>query len=525
MDNGRKPKRSGRADATPPPRSSPWLARTTEPNHERRTDRLDRLAGALPAHLRRGPWWVVSASLLGLVLAIAVAGLVALAFNRTVQQETEGALRYDIALQDDSDDLRVAILDVRHHHRNLIFYGPSNDQLIEFDDAYADLLEEIVDVEEVGALPPRLTQPQELRQMANEYYEGFRPALDLYSTDPAAFEVSSNEGLLRLAVQEREARQIDGYAESQADVAVARIEQASANARLVLLVVIGGLVLIGAALIYAAGRVFSEVRRLYEAEQAASQRLGEALQAQTDFVADISHELRTPLTVVRGNAEAGLAIDAGCQHQEFLEEIVGESVRMTRLVEDLLFLARSDAATPPLDIEPVAVGNLLEAVAERSRALVGQRDATLSTSLTAEGTIVVDASRIEQAVLVLIDNAAKFSPPGGKVYLSSSTLMGDLIVEVADEGLGIPEAELPLIFERYYRRDRLAGRRRGGTGLGLSIARTIVEAHGGRIDAQSSLGNGTRMRIHLPLAGAVSRTPAAALPGKSAELGVGPAVT
>lgn len=501
MNNGRQPRHNIAERESPRAARSPRLRRSMDDSTEGMGKRF---SGTLPVPLQSRPWWIVSASLLGLVMAIAVAGFVALAFNRTVQQETEGALRYDIALQDDSDDLRVAILDVRHHHRNLMFYGPSNDRLIEFDDAYADLLEEIDEIEEVGRLQERLTQPQELREMANAYYDGFRPAVDLYGADRTAFETSFDQGLLRLAELEREARQIDGYAETQADIAVARIEQASANARLVLFLVIGGLILFGAVLIFAAGRVFTEVRRLYEAEQAASKRLGESLQAQTDFMADISHELRTPLTVVRGNAEAGLSIDAGGKHREFLEEIAGESARMTRLVEDLLFLARSDAATPPLDVEPLAVSGFLERVADRANALVGQRDATLAGTLTAEGTIMADAARIEQAVLVLVDNAARYSPPGGKVYLSSSTLMGELIIEVADEGQGIPEPELRLIFERYYRRDRQGGRRRGGTGLGLSIAQTIVEGHGGRIDAQSTLGTGTRMRIHLPLVATAS---------------------
>ena len=382
-------------------------------------------------------------------------------------------------------------------------------------------MEDIEDLEALGIAEPSLTQPNELRRLAEEYHANFVPALDLYTSNPAAFNVASDDGLVRLAELERAARGIDRWAENQGEAALTRIEHASSNAQSVLLIVIGGLILIGAGLVYAANRVFAEVRRLYEAEQAASHRLGVALQAKNDFVADASHELRTPLTVLRGNADAGLAIDPHCAHREILEEIVDESAWMTRLVEDLLFLTRSDAAAPTLETEPVPVEPLLGEVAERSAVLVRQRGATFSTALTARGTVIADAARIEQAVLALVDNAAKFSPPGGRVNLSSSTRDGDLISEVADHGPGIAEAELARIFERFYRTDRARSRRRSGAGLGLSIARTVIEMHGGRIEAISRLGHGTRMRIHLPFAPVRPAALPTAMPSPPAELAAG----
>ncbi|MGH2559365.1 MAG: sensor histidine kinase [Thermomicrobiales bacterium] len=471
-------------------------ARTVARRQPARQEKVD---GALLDRLPHGPWWLLTASLVGLVMAIAFAGIAGLAFNQTVHDTTQDALRYDIALQDDADDLRVAILDLRHYHRNLRFYGPANDRLIDFRVAYAELLDEIDELEEMGINEPNLPQPQELRRMSEEYYALFMPTMELHASDSDAFEATSDEGLLRLAGLEEAARQIDRLAERQADVAVARIEQASSSARLVLGIVLGGLVLVGAALIFAAIRVIGEIRRLYVAEQAASKGLSEALQAKNDFVADASHELRTPLTVLRGNAEAGLAMEPACVHREILEEIVEESAGMSRLVEELLFLARSDAASPPLELESVPVEPLLAEVASRAAMLVRQRGAVLMTELPVEGTVVADAARIEQAIMALVDNAAKFSPAGGTVLLSASASKEELVVEVADQGQGIPRAELALIFERFYRTDRAGARRRGGAGLGLSIARTIVEAHGGRIEAQSRLGHGTSMRIHLPL--------------------------
>ena len=481
--------------------------------------------GPMPEYLQRRPLWIVSASLIGLVLAVVLAGFVGLAFNQNVQDATDGALRYDIALQDDADDLRVAILEVRHFHRNLVFDGPSNENLIGFEDAHAQLLEEIDEIEAMGTLDPTLPQPDQLRRMTEEYYGVFSPAVGLRTSDPAAFGAASNDGLVRLGALERAARRIDRYAELQADLAVARIEQASSNARLVLLVVIGGLVLVGAVLIVTAVRVIGEIRRLYEAEQEASARLGEALQAKSDFVADASHELRTPLTVLRGNAEAGLAIGPVGPQREILEEIVDESAWMARLVEDLLFLARSDADAPPLDLAPIAVEPLLDEVAVRAEVLVRERGAVLATALTAGGTIVADGTRIEQAIMALVDNAAKFSPPGGRVRLAASNQQGELIVDVSDQGPGIPEAEMPLVFERFYRTDRARSRQRGGAGLGLPIAQTVVEAHGGRIEAHSRLGEGTRMRIYLPLAAPAPPVLPESIEDASPELAMGRAAS
>jgi signal transduction histidine kinase len=260
------------------------------------------------------------------------------------------------------------------------------------------------------------------------------------------------------------------------------------------------LVLIGAALVWVAIRVIAQFRRLYNSQQAASLQLGQALQAKSDFIADASHELRTPLTVLRGNAEAGLAIDRTCAHREILEEIVSESARMTKLVEDLLFLARSDADSVPLDIESVAAEPILLELAERARMLVQGRGSSFTTRLDGYGTLNVDLARIEQAVMILIDNAANYSPSGGIVRLASSSWKNEFIIDVVDQGSGIRNEDIPRVFERFRRLDKAASRQRGGTGIGLAIAKTIVDAHHGRIEVHSRVGEGTQMRIYLPLA-------------------------
>jgi two-component system sensor histidine kinase VicK len=244
--------------------------------------------------------------------------------------------------------------------------------------------------------------------------------------------------------------------------------------------------------------VVNEMKRLYAEQQAATEKVEAASRAKTEFIADVSHELRTPLTVLRGNAQVGLALGSD-DHKEILEEIVEESKRMARMVEDLLFLAKSDSASLPLDLETVAVEPLLAELAGRAKILARERGAELETELKGGGLIRMDPQRIGQAVLILVDNAAKYGQPGGKVTLVSSVRSGELRIKVEDRGPGIPKEKLPRIFERFYRLDKARSRKLGGAGLGLPIAKSIVDAHGGRIEAVSRLGEGTKISLCLPL--------------------------
>ncbi|CAN5892552.1 hypothetical protein BH18ACT11_BH18ACT11_28830 [soil metagenome] len=245
------------------------------------------------------------------------------------------------------------------------------------------------------------------------------------------------------------------------------------------------------------GRHLSVLRDITERKRA-ERAFAEVLRARTEFMANVSHELRTPLTVIRGNAEVGLQLGRECVHEEILEEIVRESGSMSRMVEDLLFLARSDSDSIPLDKQMVSVAWLLDKLALRAEALARERDTSLQTTLSGEGRLRCDAQSIEQAVLVLVDNAAKYSMPGEPITLSSSRRQRELLIEVTDRGPGIPTEELPQIFERFYRGERSSWKQ--GSGLGLAIAKTIVEAHDGSVEAESRLGKGTRMSLRLPLA-------------------------
>lgn len=460
------------------------------------------------------PWWISLAAVGGLLLAIMAAGLVGLLLNLNVQRAADGA-SYDVELEDHGDDLRVAVLDLRQYHRNLLFYEPTPYRVAEYETAYAALQQEIDELEELGVRDLGVPQPEEIRRTATEYYEGFRPAIDLDDPQPEALERASDRGLERIREMDAAAENIDEVAERRTEDELGRVDRASSRAVVVLIAAVGGLLLSGAALAYLTLRVVSELRRLY-----AEQR--EAAQARTDFLADVSHELRTPLTVLRGNAELGLVLDEDWPHRELLEEIVGESTRMTGMVEDLLFLARSDSQTVPLETRTLDATAFLEGVASRARVLARERGAELEVRLQGVGELRVDPPRIEQAVMILVDNALKYgiqNSPKEPVRLSSANDGATLRIEVADRGPGIPEKELGRIFERFYRLDKTRSRRLGGAGLGLPIARTIVEAHGGRIRVTSAVGRGTTVAVILPSVSPESGAPED--PSRTGRTGVG----
>jgi signal transduction histidine kinase len=430
----------------------------------------------------------------GLLVAIIIAGLIGFWQTRSMELEDEG------------DDIRAAILDVRHYHRNVYFNSLNTgritrDGIDDYEAARARLYEEIDELAGVKPYDPDAPQPEDFRRWADEYYAGFRPLLQPTVEDKEAFDTASDRGLEQIEQMEQKAGKLDGLGESLTDGALQRVDRAAATSELVLLGAIFGLLLAGAALAYAAVRVVNELKRLYAGQQETAAKLAEASRQKTDFLADVSHELRTPLTVLRGNAQVGLALGAEGEQKQLLEEVVEESKRMSRMVEELLFLARSDSSPPSLEPETVSVPPLMSDLVGRATVLARERGATLATDVRADGLLHADPNRLEQAVLILVDNAIKYGPPGGTVTLHSAvTRAGELRITVEDEGPGIPKEDLPRVFERFYRVDKARSRRMGGSGLGLPIAKTIVEAHGGHITAESRAGHGTRMSIHLPLA-------------------------
>jgi signal transduction histidine kinase len=452
-----------------------------------------------------GRWRVIFIAVGGLLAGVAVACIVALALTLTVREVVDQALRNDIELEDEGDDLRAAVLDMRHYHRNIVFTGPTRAGLGDFEQAYGRLLEEIDELELVRIESSDVAQAWQLRERVRAYYAAYRPAIELYETDRATFDAASDAGLAAIASLGEAAEELEGLGEQLSETALGDVEGATSTATLILLAVLIGVGLTGLGLAAVAVRVLRELRALYASQEEVTAQLALALRARTDFIADASHELRTPLTVLRGNAEVGLAAGVSDPElEQILREIVAESERMTLLVEDLLLLARFDAGSLPLEAREVELELWLAEVAARGEMLARERHVTLMTSLQAVGQARIDARRLEQAVMVLLDNATKYSPTGSPVRLAARRAGSSLVIEVVDRGPGISADVLPFIFERFNRGDRHHDGRRSGAGLGLSIARAIASAHGGDIVVVSHDGQGTRMALTVPLAGSAA---------------------
>lgn len=444
-------------------------------------------------------WQIVATSIGALLLAIVIAGVVAINENNRVKDITERALSFDIEVEDEASDVQVAVLDLRHTHRDIVYSGSSASTIADFDDAYVKLKEELDELERLGLHDLGVAQPRRIREIAERYYADFRPAIERAENDPRAMQAASDLGLSRLADMGDAANEIDNLGDRLADESLARTESALRTEQLMLTGLVLGALLVGVAIALSAARVLARLRTLYESEQQSRHELARALQTKTDFIADASHELRTPLAVILGNAETSLAQEDARLHETSLAAIAAEAKRMGKLVDDLLFLARSDAGTPPLDMEFVPARWLVSRLTKPAEMLAQQQSSCLTTSIDGEGYLDADPGRIEQAALILIDNAARHSPPGSCAMLASWIEGNYLAIEVSDAGAGISPEELPLIFDRFYQVKNRRARKWGASGLGLSIARTIVAAHSGSITAESRLGEGTRMTIRLPL--------------------------
>ena len=226
-------------------------------------------------------------------------------------------------------------------------------------------------------------------------------------------------------------------------------------------------------------------------------RLEVLFKTQERFVADVSHELRTPLTAIQGNIDL-LKKWAGQNEeirQEALEIIQEETARMARLAADLLLLAQADAGIR-LELKPVELDTLLLEVYRHARMLADGRDIKLGHE--DQAIVMGDADRLKQLLLNLVNNAVTYTPPGGEIVLMLYREPEWTRVVVKDNGVGIPEEDLPHIFDRFYRVDRARSDRKAGTGLGLSIARWVAEAHSGNLTVQSEEGYGTAFTLWLP---------------------------
>jgi heavy metal sensor kinase len=217
------------------------------------------------------------------------------------------------------------------------------------------------------------------------------------------------------------------------------------------------------------------------------------------FTADASHELRTPLTAIRVEAEVALAKPLTTEeYQQLLGSILEECERLARLTDQLLSLAREDAGAVLQAKVKVDVGGLIQSVVDNMRPLAETRKLRLEGCVEESLTLLGDAPRLRQVFYNLVDNALKFTPEGGAVTVTADRRDGTVVITVCDTGAGIAPEDLPRVFDRFYRADKARSREQGGTGLGLSIARSIVTAHGGKIELASTVGKGTVCSVVLP---------------------------
>jgi heavy metal sensor kinase len=229
-------------------------------------------------------------------------------------------------------------------------------------------------------------------------------------------------------------------------------------------------------------------------------RLDEAFQHNRRFLADASHELRTPLTILRSELEAMVQrpeLDA--ELQGTLDNLLAEVERLARIVENLLALSRLDAGLLPADSAPFDLAKLVATTAEQMCLLAEDKGVKITCQTPAPVWVEGDRGKFKQVIVNLLDNAINYTPSGGAVTLAVREAGGEAVCEVSDNGIGIPAAALPQVFDRFFRVDQARNRELGGAGIGLSIVKAICTAHNGRVEVESTEGRGSCFRVHLPL--------------------------
>jgi two-component system heavy metal sensor histidine kinase CusS len=243
----------------------------------------------------------------------------------------------------------------------------------------------------------------------------------------------------------------------------------------------------------------SEIASLAETFNEMLDRLEESFERISKFSADIAHDLRTPVNNIRGEAEVALArTRTEEEYRDVLESCLEETVRLSDLISDLLFLARAESPLAHLHFEHVNVGEMLAELREYYEAAASERGVSLTSTTSGPVVAELDRTLMRRAVGNLVSNALAHTPPGGTVVLAAHLDDSAIRVEVSDTGEGIPAEALPCVFDRFFRVDASRSRASGGTGLGLAIVDSIVVLHGGNAEITSEVGVGTRVTLRFP---------------------------
>jgi heavy metal sensor kinase len=249
-------------------------------------------------------------------------------------------------------------------------------------------------------------------------------------------------------------------------------------------------------------RTGDELERLSIALNHMVQRLDDAFQYSRRFMADASHELRTPLTVLRGELESSIQEPTlAPEWRERLGSALEEVERLANIVEGLFAISRLDAGEAAAEWVKFDLARLAAATADQMSLLAEDKSIRVTCAAAEPVWVEGDQARLKQVVVNLLDNAIKYTLQGGVVALTVSAINSNAVLEVADNGIGIPAEALPRVFDRFFRVDKARSRELGGAGLGLSIVKSICTAHHGRVEASSLPGQGSRFRVELPLAG------------------------
>jgi len=243
-----------------------------------------------------------------------------------------------------------------------------------------------------------------------------------------------------------------------------------------------------------------ELQQLSETLNAMLERIEQSFARTRRFTADASHELRAPMTLIHTAAEHALRRERGREELvDAMQKILREAQHTRALIDDLLLLARGDAGREAAVLAELDAAPLVREAAQQAAALAAERGIDVSLELAPGAlTVLANEAQLRRLLLILVDNALKYTQPGGRVTLSGGTDAGRVVLSVADSGVGIPPGDLTRVFERFWRADKVRSREAGGTGLGLAIAKQIADQHGAELEASSEPGRGSVFSLRLP---------------------------